>query len=44
MVSSKLKDYPGDNDGPDMTIMVNFVNCTVAQSDVRMPVMDDLEF
>ena len=44
LIRSTLADYQGEINGEDLTLTINFVNCTVAQNDVVMPEVDDLDF
>ena len=44
LIRSTLADYQGEINGEDLTLTINFVNCTVAQNDVVTPEVDDLDF
>ena len=44
VIESKLEDYPNLVKGTDLTITINFLNCTVSEASVNMPVFPDLEY
>ena len=37
VIQSTLRDYAGIISGTDLTITINFVNCTVAETNVALP-------
>ena len=44
VIESKLEDYPTFVWGSDLIITINFLNCTVSEASVNMPVFPDLEY